>query len=341
MVSVEGRVRHVAISTAKRVRFRWQLTQSMFREYRRYSRSGWGDPGNRLAGNANGKLSVYSHALEKGLSHPQPRVPFGQYALGGILDVLNRPEPGPEDLRALVACAVAREVIDVHDAQGIELERQASSLDRIIENGKMAKPVEEFRQLVGAHRSSGELVPSDLGEAFDRVTATRHSIRTFQALAVPLEEITRAVSLAIRAPSSCNRQPWKVYLVDHSETIRTLLQLQGGLLGWGEPPCLLVVTSDSALYNSPYERQAPYVDGGLFAMTLVYALHSRGLANCMLNASQPDRAASTAKRIIGAQPSEVIVCYVAVGYAKEETVFPKSARISVDSVLKVVAPSNS
>lgn len=340
-MSVKGRVPDVAILTAQRVRFRWLLTRSIIKEYRRYSRSGWGNPSNKLSGNVDGQLSVYSHALEKGLSHPHPRVPFGEYALGGILAALKNPEQGPDDSRALVACAVAREVIDVHDAQGIELERQASSLERIIETGKLSSPVEDVRPLVGARRSVGEIVPSDLGEAFDQVTATRHSIRTFQSLAVPVDEIRQAISLAIRAPSSCNRQPWKVYLVENREIIRTLLELQGGLRGWGEPACLLTITSDSALYGNPYERHVPFVDGGLFAMTLVYALHTRGLANCMLNAAQPDHVASSVRRILGASFSEVIVCFIAVGYAKDDTVFPKSPRIPVESVLKVVSPRDS
>ena len=58
-------------------------------------------------------------------------------------------------------------------------------------------------------------VEVDVGraEAFQSLLQTRHSVRGFLPQPVPQAVMEQVVELASRAPSNCNTQPWKVYVV--------------------------------------------------------------------------------------------------------------------------------
>lgn len=65
------------------------------------------------------------------------------------------------------------------------------------------------------------------------------------------------------------------------------MSYQNGNSGFGHTvPALFVITSDMRIFEKSGERNQGWVDGGLFAMALVYALHALGLGACMLNWSQ-------------------------------------------------------
>lgn len=50
----------------------------------------------------------------------------------------------------------------------------------------------------------------------------------------------------------------------------------------GEVQNYIVVTSDMSAFYDPFERNQVYVDGGIFTMALVEALHYYGIASCIL-----------------------------------------------------------
>lgn len=53
----------------------------------------------------------------------------------------------------------------------------------------------------------------DNAEAFNTVLRARRSVRGFLPQAVPPEVLEQIVEMAACAPSNCNTQPWKVYVV--------------------------------------------------------------------------------------------------------------------------------
>lgn len=55
------------------------------------------------------------------------------------------------------------------------------------------------------------------GEAFDRLMASRHSIRRFTAEVIPDSVVERLLQAACRAPSAHNRQPWRFAVVRQGE----------------------------------------------------------------------------------------------------------------------------
>lgn len=68
------------------------------------------------------------------------------------------------------------------------------------------------------------------------------------------------------------------------EIIDRLLSIQNGNNGFGNDiPVLLVVNTCLDAFQDEKERRQPYISGGMFAMSIIYALHARGLATCCLN----------------------------------------------------------
>lgn len=64
-------------------------------------------------------------------------------------------------------------------------------------------------------------MPEQLSEAFEQIVRQRRSVRGFTPQRVPRETLERIFTIAGRAPSNCNTQPWDSYVVS-GETIENL-----------------------------------------------------------------------------------------------------------------------
>ena len=70
--------------------------------------------------------------------------------------------------------------------------------------------------------SGGSLVirPMDFDldeKALEDIILSRHSIRSFCSEPVASEKLKKAIELAMHSPSACNRQPTRVYILDHKD----------------------------------------------------------------------------------------------------------------------------
>lgn len=79
------------------------------------------------------------------------------------------------------------------------------------------------------------------------------------------------------------------------------------------PPVLLLVTSDIRAFMNYGERNEPFVDGGLFSMSLLYALEAYGLAACPLNAMFNLAQDRQTRELLNMPDYEFPVMYIAVG----------------------------
>lgn len=79
------------------------------------------------------------------------------------------------------------------------------------------------------------------------------------------------------------------------------------------PPVLLLVTSDIRAFMNNGERNEPFVDGGLFSMSLLYALEAYGLAACPLNAMFNLSQDRQTRELLDIPDYEFPVMYIAVG----------------------------
>ncbi|TVZ41282.1 nitroreductase [Alteromonadaceae bacterium 2753L.S.0a.02] len=168
----------------------------------------------------------------------------------------------------------------------------------------------------------------------EELATRRRSVRNFIKKPVELEFIERAVSVAQKAPSACNRQPCKLHLYSNGELQQKLLKYQNGNRGFGQDiPLLGILTSDSRSFFDHTEKNEPYLDAGLFLMGFIYALEAQGISSCCLNWCVSPWEDQQVRKLTTIAPSEKIITYLAIGYAADDCVVPRSPRRSVESIL--------
>lgn len=266
------------------------------------------------------------HRLEKSLSFRNRRKGSGWSAASDLVTLMSRGgfDPAAAGYHENVGIKVLHDFV----ALSPEEHRAREQVDRFLQQTKLASAEGGVIDLCADDLLAGRL------ESPERFFLSRHSVRDFQPRPVPRELLERAVQLAMKTPSVCNRQAWHLYHLEQRESIDRALQLQNGNRGFGhEIPCLLIVTADLTAFDTHGERFQHWIDGGMFTMSLVLALHSLGLASCCLNWSRgplDDLALRKSVRIDGAH---TVITMMAVGYASENLKVCYSARRPLQSIL--------
>jgi len=91
--------------------------------------------------------------------------------------------------------------------------------------------------------------------AVEDAIRTRHSMRAFLPTPVPRETLERILTVAARAPSGTNTQPWQVHVLTGAAKERLAQRLQAA---YDDPEELATHTEEYAYY--PREWVSPYID---------------------------------------------------------------------------------
>ena len=160
-------------------------------------------------------------------------------------------------------------------------------------------------------------------------------MRQFSDEAVTKDVLQNAIRIAQKTPSVCNRQSSKVWVVLNKETIRQVLDIGGGAAGFGEQiQAVLIVTSDLTSFISAGERYQCWIDGGMFAMSLIYALHSKGIVSCCMNWSKEYSVDTQLRKVLKIHQSGNIIMLIGVGYPRDSYSVSKSARKPIHEVVE-------
>jgi nitroreductase len=271
------------------------------------------------------------HKLEKGLVMPGPRRMFGSDPSRAVIGLLRR-------------WHAAQLPVDDPIYRGA-LETLQAYLSHVVRHGldKDGGVTRDVSSFLGQHpvRSPELQTPAPLPQplpderrVFESLARRRRSVRSFRPDAVPVEILRRAAATAALSPSACNRQPCRVHVVADDDRKKRLLAHQNGNRGFGHLlPQVLVITADAQGFFDASERHQPYIDGGLFAMSLCYALVAEGVATCCLNWCVPPADDRAAHAIVGLRPSERIIMLMAVGYASDDCMVPRSPRRGIGEVV--------
>jgi nitroreductase len=163
---------------------------------------------------------------------------------------------------------------------------------------------------------------------------SRRSIRDFSNEVVSTDLIEQAVKMAMHTPTVCNRQAIKTYAFTEKKSRELVLSCQSGNAGFGhQSQAALIVTVDRACFFTAGERNQCWIDGGLFSMSIVYALHSLGLGSCCLNWSVTKKQDKHLRSKVDIKDSEAVIMMIAVGHLKPKFKVAKSSRKSIDNYL--------
>ncbi|QCO58130.1 nitroreductase family protein (plasmid) [Pseudorhodobacter turbinis] len=270
------------------------------------------------------------HGIEKGLSLKEPRPGFGQEKIKDLLVRIDTYEKDPAHKPAVVKAAIGslldyRTFNRTHDVSQLWLDRwlEARSSQQI-EHAERDGGVEHVTRAAILEKTAG---------VTENFFMSRHSIRNFSGGEVPFDDIERAANIARKTPSVCNRQGPRSHCFMNASKA---LKLQSGNAGFGHQASrALVITSDIQAYSSVGERHQAYIDGGLYAMSIVYALHALGYGSCMLAWNQTMQKNAKARTKLGIPDNEVIIMMIAVGTLPDELVVANAYRRPVSSSLFV------
>jgi len=166
---------------------------------------------------------------------------------------------------------------------------------------------------------------------------SRFSMRQFADKTVDRELLLKAVELASKTPSVCNRQCYHAHIFSGKTQASAVLSYQLGNRGFGDQvDSVIVVSADLSCFFSASERNQAWIDGGLFAMSLMYSLHSLGLGSCPLNWSVAPKRDKALKDATGIPHSHSVIMMIGCGHLKDEFKVAKSKRKPMNELCTVV-----
>ena len=81
------------------------------------------------------------------------------------------------------------------------------------------------------------------------------------------------------------------------------------------------------------EHNCVYVDGGIYVMNLLYALHYYHIGACTLNWSVTPDTDHELKKILAIDETEAVVALIAIGHVPNEFKVAASHRLNVSSIM--------
>ncbi|MCB9495450.1 MAG: nitroreductase family protein [Fibrobacteria bacterium] len=275
------------------------------------------------------KLTVEYHAIEKGLSLGAPRLGFGEKRILTLVSDLRWYHSVFNDRAFLERpLATIRGYISFNQERGFEPTSIRKAYDDFLDDiGPSTEP---------AAQGGVKLVKrSDIqgfGAQFEAFANTRHSLRNYSDAPVTREEILAAIRIAQRSPSACNRQSWHSYVFMGAEK-DALLGFQGGTNGFTESVGAAIVVVGDLRNFFINEIHQPYIDGSLFAMSMMFAFHAQGMGSIPLTTSFKRRKLREFKRRFGIPDYHTPVMIIGVGHLKEEFHVAWSARKDVSDAV--------
>lgn len=273
-----------------------------------------------------------THGIEKAFSLPETRFNFGISNISNLIKVATMyyNQYGKDNvIEHVVDALITYQLFHKENNQEI----------------KLNTTIEHFLQYISKHNESHEYHSSfhmvhnndifnitkniDFGKFVD----SRFSVRDFTNENINDNLLRDAIRIAIKSPSACNRQPWKVRI--YKENIKDkILMHQNGNRGFGNKINKVILITSSNMPFSFLERNQAYIDGGMFAMSLIYSLHSLNIGSCALNSTMQVKDEKKFRKQFNIPESEVLIMFLGVGYLKDSFKVAASSRKEVDEITR-------
>src|SRR5690554_411514 len=279
------------------------------------------------------RIVLHYHSLEKGFLHSDFRYRFAESRIKELITLLNRQEIIENNNKSQIAAAYLSmcKYYERHESNNIDISDFYSRKDY-----NLFKKLSTLELNIIKEFDINTYFKNTAGN-FLEFSNSRSSVRSFTKKRIPFGTIEKVIELAKNAPSVCNRQPTKVYYVENKEKIDNILKIQGGLTGYtNEVSQLLIVVSDRNYFYSIGERNQLYVDGGIFLMNLLYALHYYKIGACPAHWGHNSNKDKDIMREISLSESEKVICVIPIGIPKGEFKAILSLRRNNNEILKIV-----
>tara|TARA_A100001035_G_scaffold274176_1_gene265736 strand:- start:677 stop:1741 length:1065 start_codon:yes stop_codon:yes gene_type:complete len=282
-------------------------------------------------------ITFYYHKVEKGLSIEKVKPNFGARSkvICTVLEIteyyLNK--FGSDDPLMISVYQSIKDYYLWHKDRNIEIEE--NSVNEFLKKNEYFELKKNDPKYGGSILLKKKDTFAKIKNSYEDFFSTRRSVRMFSKDPLDNNLIIKCIDNAlIGTPSICNRNINKVYVIEEYSKRKQILALQNGNSGFGlQAPKLLVVTSKLNCYFSPTERREPYIAGGMFSMSLVYALHASSIACCCLNWDVLPEKDIRLKNILKIK-HETIIMLILVGHYKNEYKVAVSKKQPLKKIVK-------
>lgn len=271
-----------------------------------------------------------NHIIEKGMSIRDTRQGFGQEKVKKLIARLSLyyDKYGEKDNSFIIyPLSTIKEYIRYQKKDGINIsgiEKEFNSLcDKIGETAK------QLSLPAGIKTEKKKNIQEAALNDFASLVYSRHSIRYFTDEPPSKELLDKALELAARTPSACNRQAWHTHIYFNEDT-HELLQMQDGCKGFHDDiHCCIVVTADMKgfLGHEPFQC---FIDGGLYAQNLINALHYVGLGAIPLSCGFMTIKLDQIKNTFDIPQNEAMIVIIGTGNLADETKIAISTRKPIE-----------
>lgn len=276
------------------------------------------------------RIEIGIHGVEKGLSFRNPKKAFGVEKIIFLLDNLLFYK---EKFRDIHFIGKQLETIQAY----IEFNKgYENKITTIVDKFNNLTKESSFHFPSGTINIKKEDIISSLDFNYEKFVNSRHSFRYFSEQPVDMSLLDKALKIAQQTPTACNRQPQKAYIF-LGEKKNKLLKRQGGSKGFYEEiNVAILITVEQKKYFMNEMHQC-YVDGGLYAMGLLHALHYMGLATIPLTVGHytgKDR--NILFKDFNIDESEAPVLIIGVGNMCEQANVNKSQRKDFHEITTII-----
>lgn len=259
-------------------------------------------------------LAIRTHAIEKGMSIGKVKVGFGQpKAISLLHDLQLYLSLGGSEEFVSESCSVINKYIAFNESLGADMAIVRTGLNTFCEKNNI-----DLIDKGGIYILDKMNMETMQKSSFDVFSQSRFSVRDFGTDKISLDYIERALLMAEKSPSACNRQSWRIYVYSDEILRNKIFSLQGGCKGFCQDmQYAILVCGDIRGYNIN-ELSQVYVDGGIYSMNLLYALHFEGVATIPLTMGHKQKNIKKIKREMNIPDNEIPVLLIGVGAYKNK-----------------------
>ncbi len=314
----------------------WYVLYSFFYDYIRYLRYS-SSLNYSTPTKLEGSIIMKYHVIEKGLTMPKTRLGFGKERIPVLCNFCDKYISKynlSESKQVQHAIGVLKEYIKFHEKNKFNLsDKIKNRIDKTIQLADKYEKVAETKQFL----VTKEEYFKHINAPFTTFSNSRRSVRNYSEQNIPIEVIEKTINLVINTPSACNRQTSRAYVFINKEKIKTITDIQGGAGGFGYlANKLIVITAELGVFGGAHERYQAYIDGGMFAMNMLYALHSNSIVCCILNCSNSPEKDKKLQKCCKIKKNEVFIAMISCGYAPDKFSVATSYRYKEKDICKII-----
>ena len=266
------------------------------------------------------------HSIEKGLSIENPRLGFGKAKIDEILKQVSyfqEYKDGYFNEISKMAVTVLNKYLEFHvdnnysDNTIDDLKLKIKKYDYLFEDG--------YGGVVPFKKSNLKFNINEIEEFFE----TRHSIRDFSNKPVDKEKLVSALRLAQKAPSACNRQGVRAYVIENNnDEIKKWITGVGGFENSVNKYILITAKQTAYRWN---EFNQYIVSASMYAAYLSLTLHLYGFGACVVQREVIwNKKWNNIRKNLNISNDEQAICLLCVGNLKDNFNVPVSHRLEND-----------